>query len=84
ASFGLFGLIAGLIVIVVHMTSLRSFGVPYLAPIGPLVPGDLKDSFVRAPWWAMKKRPHLVGQNNPVREMSGMRPKPPNHRPKGW
>ncbi|KJS12317.1 MAG: spore gernimation protein GerA [Peptococcaceae bacterium BRH_c8a] len=77
ASFGLFGLIGGLIVIVVHMTSLRSFGVPYLAPIGPLVPGDLKDSFVRAPWWAMKKRPHLVGQNNPVREVSGMRPKPP-------
>ncbi len=77
ASFGLFGLIAGLIVIVVHMTSLRSFGVPYLAPIGPLVPGDLKDSIVRAPWWAMIKRPHLVGQNNPVREASGMRPKPP-------
>jgi len=77
ASFGLFGLIGCLIVIVVHMTSLRSFGVPYLAPTGPLVPGDLKDSFVRAPWWAMKKRPHLIGQNNPVREVAGMRPKPP-------
>ncbi len=77
ASFGLFGLIAGLIVIVAHMTSLRSFGVPYLAPVGPLIPEDLKDSFVRAPWWAMGKRPCLLGQNNLVREASGMKPEPP-------
>jgi len=77
ASFGLFGLIAGLIVIVAHMTSLRSFGVPYLAPVGPLIPEDLKDSFVRMPWWAMGKRPYLLGQNNPVREASGMESGPP-------
>lgn len=76
-SFGLYGLIVGLIVIVAHMTSLRSFGFPYLAPVGPLIPGDLKDSFVRAPWWAMNRRPYLVGQNNPVREASGMKPSPP-------
>lgn len=77
ASLGLFGLISGLIVIVVHMTSLRSFGVPYLAPLGPIITQDLKDSVIRVPWWAMNKRPHLIGQNNPRREATGLIPKPP-------
>mgnify|MGYP001336776479 CR=1 FL=1 len=76
-SLGLFGLISGLIVIVVHMASLRSFGVPYLAPLAPIVPGDLKDSAIRAPWWAIKKRPHLMDQNDPRRAKPGMKPKPP-------
>ncbi|MTI82963.1 MAG: spore germination protein [Firmicutes bacterium] len=76
-SMGLFGLISGIIVMVVHMASLRSFGVPYLEPFAPIVPGDLKDSVVRAPWWAIKKRPHLMGQNDPRRAKPGMKPKPP-------
>lgn len=80
ATLGLFGLISGVILIVVHMASIRSFGVPYLDPIAPIVTGDLKDSLVRAPWWAMHKRPHLITQNNIVREAAGMKPEPP--RPK--
>lgn len=77
ASLGLFGLITGLIIIVVHMASLRSFGIPYLEPIAPIVPGDLKDSALRAPWWAIKRGPNLMGQNNPRRAVPGMKPKPP-------
>ncbi|AGL00895.1 spore germination protein [Desulfoscipio gibsoniae] len=77
ASFGLFGIVGGVIAMVVHMASLRSFGVPYLAPLGPVITEDLKDSAVRAPWWAMRKRPHLIGQNNPQREAPGMQPRPP-------
>ncbi len=80
ASFGLFGMIGGIIAMVVYMTSLRSFGVPYLAPLGPTIIGDLKDSAVRVPWWAMHKRPHLIGQNNPQREATGMQPKPPQQK----
>ena len=77
AFLGLFGLISGIIVIVVHLASLRSFGFPYLAPIAPIIPGDLKDSVVRMPWWTMRTRPHLMGQNNPQREKSGLKPQPP-------
>ncbi|WP_347490662.1 spore germination protein [Desulfoscipio sp. XC116] len=77
ASFGLFGIIGCIIALVVHMASLRSFGVPYLAPLSPVITQDLKDSAIRVPWWAMHKRPHLIGQKNPQREAPGMQPRPP-------
>jgi len=77
ASLGLFGLISGVIAIVVHMAGLRSFGVPYLEPVAPIVVGDLKDSAVRVPWWAIKKRPNMMGQNDPRREAPGLKPGPP-------
>jgi spore germination protein KA len=80
AFLGLFGLISGLIIMVVHLASLRSFGVPYLAPVAPIITEDLKDSAVRAPWWAMDKRPHLIGQNDPRREAPGLKPHPPRER----
>lgn len=55
--FGLYGIMIGLILIVNHLLSLKSFGVPYLSP---LVPGSfkgMKDLFVRGPLWLMKNRP---------------------------
>lgn len=56
------GLYAGLI----HLLSLRSFGVPYMSPIAPLrVRALLQDAFVRAPWWAMKRRPELIDTDDP-------------------
>lgn len=77
ASLGLFGLISGLIVMIVHMASLRSFGIPYLAPFAPIIPADLKDTAVRAPWWVMLKRPHFIGRDDPRRGAPGMKPEPP-------
>ncbi|MGO4543175.1 spore germination protein [Paenibacillus sp. 2TAB23] len=68
-TFGVFGILAGLMMILTHLSALRSFGVPYLAPIAPLVPGNLKDVFIRVPWWAMKKRPRLYqNQTGTVRQ----------------
>lgn len=56
------GLYAGLI----HLLSLRSFGMPYLSPIAPFrIRAFLQDTFVRAPWWAMKRRPELIDTDNP-------------------
>lgn len=37
ASFGLFGIMTGLIVLVLHLTGLRTFGVPYMTSIAPFV-----------------------------------------------
>lgn len=68
ASFGLFGIVMGIIALLLHMCSLRSFGVPYMSPFAPLVPSDLKDSIFRFPQWAMFTRPRLISQNNIVRE----------------
>lgn len=68
ASFGLFGIILGLIMLVLHLSSLRSFGIPYLTPLAPFNLSDQKDTLVRFPLWAMGKRPHLLSQKNIVRE----------------
>lgn len=74
---GLFGLICSLIILITHLTSLRSFGIPFLYPVMPLSPAQLKDVVVRAPWWALLTRPHLLGKENPRRMKAGLKPKPP-------
>jgi spore germination protein KA len=68
ASFGLFGIILGLIVMVLHLNSLRSFGIPYLAPFAPFILKDQKDGIIRLPHWALSSRPRLISQNNIKRE----------------
>ncbi|WP_282939520.1 spore germination protein [Paenibacillus sp. RC67] len=57
--FGLIGIACGLILIYLHLLSLRSFGTPYLTPLTPFSFSDWKDTFVRVPWWLMKRRPSL-------------------------
>jgi spore germination protein KA len=80
---GAFGIIIGLLGILIHLASLRSFGVPYLAPIAPLVLGDLKDVPVRAPLWAMFNRPKLFGWRNYQRQKHRLRPAPPSQEESG-
>ncbi|MFD1955046.1 spore germination protein [Paenibacillus thailandensis] len=67
ASFGLFGIIIGILALVLHLCSLRSFGVPYMSPFGPFIKEDQKDTLFRLPHWAMATRPRLVSQKNTVR-----------------
>ncbi|WP_084786608.1 spore germination protein [Bacillus tuaregi] len=76
ASFGLFGILLGLIVMVLHMSSIRSFGIPYLAPNAPFNLQDQKDNFVRAPRWLLRTRPRLISPNNITRSTTPP-PKPP-------
>lgn len=68
ASFGLFGIFVGMIGLVLHLCSLRSFGVPYLAPMGPFIPADQKDTLIRLPWWSLLTRPRLTAPKNNTRE----------------
>jgi len=77
ATLGFFGLMMGGFMIFVHMASLRSFGVPYLAPIAPANWAGQKDLVVRAPWWAMTTRPLDTGHQNPVRVPGGQKPENP-------
>ncbi|WP_225442810.1 spore germination protein [Paenibacillus lycopersici] len=55
--FGLFGIACGMILLYFHLIELRSFGMAYLEPLTPRNKNDLKDVFVRTPWWAMKSNP---------------------------
>ncbi|MGN8645862.1 spore germination protein [Gracilibacillus sp. HCP3S3_G5_1] len=67
ASLGAFGLIFGLIFIYIHLTTLRSFGAPYLTPIVPFNHDNWRDLFIRTPWWMMKERPDQVAGENKKR-----------------
>lgn len=57
AIFGLYGVILGLMLILTHMVSLKSFGVPYLKPWAPWTAADLKDSIYRAALFRERLRP---------------------------
>ncbi|MGM1022625.1 MAG: spore germination protein [Bacillota bacterium] len=70
ASFGLFGIIVGGIALILHMCSLRSFGVPYMSPFAPLIPSDTKDAIFRLPHWMIITRPRLINQKNVNRRNS--------------
>ncbi|WP_026702747.1 spore germination protein [Salibacterium aidingense] len=79
ASFGFYGLILSFIVIIAHLCSLRSFGIPYMAPLAPFIPADFGDSVIRLPRWGDKERPRLFTTKN-EREGSGQKPTPPETR----
>lgn len=76
ATLGLFGIQFGLLILLTHLSSLRSFGQPYLAPFAPLIPRDLKDTLVRVWWWDMVTRPRLEGFREPKRQDRGQCPRP--------
>ncbi|WP_282137457.1 spore germination protein [Rossellomorea aquimaris] len=76
ATFGFYGIILILLMVVVHLCSLRSFGVPYMAPFAPFIPVNNGDTFVRLPWWSLRQRPRLISANT-VREGKNSRPEPP-------
>ncbi|MCY0903175.1 MAG: spore germination protein, partial [Firmicutes bacterium] len=62
------------ICIVLHVCTLRSFGVPYTAPLAPLSSSALQDTLVRAPWWSMQKRPIQENKGNTTRQTNTTTP----------
>lgn len=65
---GLYGIITGLIILTTYLTSITSFGVPYLSPFAPHIKGDHKDAFVKKPIENMSKRPILFTGKNATRQ----------------
>ncbi|NOU93842.1 spore germination protein [Paenibacillus sp. LMG 31456] len=49
ASFGLYGIMVGLFALVLHLSSLSSFGVPYMSSFGPMIWRNQQDLLYRAP-----------------------------------
>ncbi|KAA9031580.1 spore germination protein [Niallia endozanthoxylica] len=76
STLGLLGIVMGVIAIAIHLCTLRSFGVPYLSPLAPLKARELKDVLWRSPLWMMDTRPHLTGESNVYRQVSGQTPSP--------
>lgn len=74
-TLGLLGFGSVLLVLLLHMLSLKSFGEPYMAPLSPFRPNEQKDIILRIPWWSMKRRP-LMAQGDPYRQPKDSKPKP--------
>jgi spore germination protein KA len=75
-TLGLLGIMLSLITIIIHLSTIRSFGVPYLAPMAPMKGTEMKDVLMRAPWWSLKTRPRLTGNGNHFRQSYGQQPSP--------
>lgn len=59
---GLYGIMFGMFILILHIASLSTFGMPYTSPIGPYVQEDMKDSIFRFSWPKLTTRPK---QNKP-------------------
>ncbi|MGI6165284.1 MAG: spore germination protein [Limnochordia bacterium] len=67
AVLGLFGVSMGMLVILVHLATLKSFGVSMLSPWSPLRIRAFQDTVIRFPWLAMKARPRYLHPQDPDR-----------------
>ncbi len=66
AILGLFGFWIGLLLVLIHLVTLKSFGIPYMFPFasGDMNEySDLKDTIFRMPLFFMKKRPIFSNPN---------------------
>lgn len=67
AMFGFYGMTIGFIALILHLCSLRSFGVSFMSPLAPFNLSDQKDTFIRFPIPKMTTRPRSISKNT-VRE----------------
>ncbi|QFT87635.1 Spore germination protein B1 [Bacillus sp. THAF10] len=70
ATFGLYGVTVGLFLLVLHLCSLRSFGVPYMAPLGPFNKEAQRDTIFHLPLRWLTGRPNIFHQHNLTRQNS--------------
>lgn len=81
ATLGFYGVLLGLLAISVHLASVRSFGVPYMSPTMPPTYEDMKDLFIRGPWWMMRKRPKFLPVLDRMRQPEAKATKPGPQQP---
>jgi len=75
---GLPGILAGLSIIIIHLNSLRSFGVSYMEPFTSANKNEFKDIMIRSHWWAMNRLPGYIARRGFRRVGSNMKSGPDN------
>jgi len=71
AWLGLWGIIIGLIMVLIHLNGLTSLKQPYFAPLTPFYGIDWKDTILRLPLRWMTRRPAWLKTLDPNRVKSG-------------
>lgn len=64
AALGLFGVVAGAVILLAHLASLESFGIPYLAPFSGVKKVRIKDAVIVVPDMMNKMRPDELNVKN--------------------
>lgn len=65
---GMYGYLMGMLVINMHLMSIRSFGVPYMLNTTSVKDHNAQDTWIRAPWWEMTLRPKIIAGRNLIRQ----------------
>jgi spore germination protein len=65
---GVYGIMIGLALFIIHVSSLTSLKTPYLIPVSPFYLQDWKDIFIRGPFWGLKSRPVQTKTKNPIHQ----------------
>lgn len=67
-ALGLFGVVIAGMATAVYLLKFDAYGVPYIAPLSPIIPSDLKDAMIMANLKDMKTRPKVLGSPNKRRQ----------------
>ncbi|WP_138205939.1 spore germination protein [Haloimpatiens lingqiaonensis] len=68
AIIGLYGIVLGLVILLVHLVKLKSFGIAYLSPAVNFNTRDFKDFILKFPIDKMKKRPRYMRTKDKIRQ----------------
>jgi hypothetical protein len=64
ATLGLYGIAVSLVIIGLHLCSLRSFGVPYMSPVAPMHLKSWKSEIFLVPFFYRRNRPSYIQKND--------------------
>ncbi|SDN37924.1 GerA spore germination protein [Paenibacillus sp. yr247] len=65
--FGIYGFMISLMGLVLYLSTLESFGVPYLSPVSPPIFREIIPSLLAKPWIKMKRRPKMLSPKDDTR-----------------
>lgn len=65
---GIVGFIFSILLIVIHVANLESFGLPFVSPYSPPIFSSMLPSTIRIPFTKMKRRPKELHTNDNTRQ----------------
>ena len=67
AFFGLYGIFIGMMVLIIKLSSISTFGYSYLSPFAPLIKTELRDSIIKTRNTKIRFRNPLLAKKNLIR-----------------
>jgi len=68
AIIGFYGIMIGLMILLIHLVRMKSFGISYLAPAVNTNIRDLKDMYIKEPISNLKERPKYMNTGDKIRQ----------------